>query len=306
MHQLLRGYAMAVLEPVKAEGRGDRVAEDLNAVAHLVSRTNDLALALTDFTVPAGARKAVLDDLLAPRVDAGALRMVLRAVDTERVEELPTVLHELYELARHVQDLSAESLWAEEPIASRGAWRDYLAGYADAVFADVPATDELEEVEDELFRFARVVEANPALRGAVTDQSVPITGRQQIIDDLLAPKVRPATLRLARMALVGRARDLVSSLDWLVEQAARARGWRVARVRTGRPIDEDERQQLAQALERLTGQPVELQITADPGALGGAVIEIGDVLVDASVRRRLEQVQEHLLKGEGAMRGAQN
>ena len=100
-------------------------------------------------------------------------------------------------------------------------------------------------------------------------------------------------------------RDLASSLDWLAEQAARARGWRVARVYTGLPIDADEQRVLAEALERLARHPVELQVMAAPDILGGAVIHIGDLLVDASAQRRLDQVEEHLLSLEGATRGAQ-
>jgi F-type H+-transporting ATPase subunit delta len=97
----------------------------------------------------------------------------------------------------------------------------------------------------------------------------------------------------------------VVSLDWLVEQAARARGWRVARVYTGLPIDAAEQRILAEALGRLTSHPVELQILSAPDILGGAVIQIGDLLVDASAQRRLDQVEEHLLRHEGATRGAQ-
>ncbi|HLM95379.1 MAG TPA: F0F1 ATP synthase subunit delta, partial [Acidimicrobiales bacterium] len=140
MHQSLRGYTTAVLADVAREPLGEQVAEDLNAVAHLVSRTNELAVTLTDFGVPTAARKAVLQDLLASRVEPLALRIVLRAVETERVEEFPTVLHELYELARHMHDLHPEELRAEEPIVSRTAWREFMAGYSDAVFEGVHET----------------------------------------------------------------------------------------------------------------------------------------------------------------------
>jgi F-type H+-transporting ATPase subunit delta len=294
-----------VLADMARDAVGEQIAEDLNAIAHLVSRTNDLAVALTDFAVPASARKEVLKDLLAPRVHPVALQIVLRAVETERVEEFPTVLHELYEFARHMHDLPPEELRAEEPIVSRTAWREFVAGYADALFEGVAQTTELEEIEDELFRFARVVESSPPLRTVLTDTTVPIGSREQVLSDLLEGKVRPPTLRLVRVTIEGRVRDLVASLDWLVEQAARARGWRVARVFTGLPIDSEEHRVLSEALRRLTNQPVELQILAAPDILGGAVIQIGDLLVDASVQRRLELIEENLLRHEGAMRGAQ-
>lgn len=304
MNHSLRGYTTAILADVATDALGEQIAQDVNAVAHLVSRTNDLALALTDFAVPTSARKAVLQDLLGARVHPLALKVVLRAVDTGRVEEFPTVLHELYELARHMHDLAPEELRAEEPIVSRTAWRDYVVGYADAVFEDVTETSELEEIEDELFRFARVIDSSNSLRSVLADTTVPLENREQILDDLLEGKVRPATLRLVRVTIQGRVRDLASSLDWLAEQAARARGWRIARIYTGLPIDADEHRILSEALERLTSQPVELQILAAPDILGGAVIHIGDLLVDASAQRRLDQLEENLLKLEGATRGA--
>jgi ATP synthase F1 delta subunit len=304
VHHSLRGYTTALLTDVARDALGAQIADDLNAVAHLVSRTNDLAVALTDFAVPTSARKAVLEDLLAARVHPIALKIVVRAVDTGRVEEFPTVLHELYEFARHMHDLPPEELRAEEPIVSRTAWREYVAGYSEAVFETVTETSELEEIEDELFRFARVVESSDSLRSVLSETTLPLESREQILGDLLEEKVHLATLRLIGVTIQGRVRDLASSLDWLAEQAARARGWRVARVYTGLPIDAEEHRILAEALERLTSQPVELQVLAAPDILGGAVIHIGDLLVDASAQRRLDQVEEHLLGLEGATRGA--
>jgi F0F1-type ATP synthase delta subunit len=155
VQQSLRGYLTALLGDMARDAIGEKIAEDVNAVAHLVSRNNALAVALTDFAVQASARKAVLEDLLASRIHPIALKLVLRAVDAARVEEFPTVLHELYELARHMHDLPPEELRAEEPIVSRTAWREFVAGYSEAVFEGVTETSELEEIEDELFRFAR-------------------------------------------------------------------------------------------------------------------------------------------------------
>ncbi len=305
MHQSLRGYTTALLVDQARDALGEQIAEDLNAVAHLVSRTSQLAVAMTDFAVPASARKAVLEDLLSERVHALSLKIVLRAVATGRVEEFPTALHELYELARHMHDLDPDELRAEEPLVSRTAWREYMAGFSDAVFETIIDMAQLEEIEDELFRFARVVESSPALRSVLSDSTVRVERREQILGDLLGDKVQPATLRLIRTSIQGRVRDLASSIDWLAEQAARARGWRVARVYTGLPLDADEHRALAEALQRLTSQPVELQVLAAPDILGGAVIHIGDLLVDASAQRRLDQVEEHLLSLEGATRGAQ-
>ena len=304
MHPSLRGYTAAVLGDAARQELGGRLADEVNAVHHLVSRTNDLAVALTDFGVPLAARTSVLEELLSERVHPLTLRIVLRAVRTARAEELPTVLHDIYELIRHMHELGPDELRAEEPTLSRVAWRHYAAGFAAAVFEGIEQVSDIEDIEDELFRFTRIVESSPGLRTALADPTMPVTARRQLLDDLLADKARPATVRLVSVLLEGHVRDLVASLYWLVEQAAQARGWRVARVRTARPIDADEQTALSAAMERLTSQPVELQVTEDPDLLGGAVVQIGDLLVDASARHRLEQLQEHLLGTEGTTRGA--
>jgi F-type H+-transporting ATPase subunit delta len=138
----------------------------------------------------------------------------------------------------------------------------------------------------------------PALRHALGDRDLPVDARHGIVADLLGGKVRPATLSLVRYAIEGgRARDIVGTLDFLVEQTAAARGWRVARVRAGQPVDEAERRELSQALTRLAGSPVELQITVDPHLLSGVLVRVGDLQVDSTARGRLDALREHLLSG---------
>ncbi|MHB8681316.1 MAG: F0F1 ATP synthase subunit delta [Acidimicrobiales bacterium] len=306
MRPILRGYTTAVVADALSNGLGNRLPDEINAVHHLVSRTNDLAVTMTDFGVPVAARIAVMRDLLESRVHPLVLRVVLRAVQTERADELPTVLHELYEFTRHLHDLGIDELRAEEPELNRTRWRDYAAGFAAAVFEGVDNAAAIEDIEDELFRFARIVESNDALRSALADSGRPVARRRLLLEELLAGKTRTETVRLVGVLFEGHVRDVVASLDFLVEQAAKARGWRVARVRAARDIDAEEQRLLSGAIEHLTNQPVELQITQDPGLLGGAVVQIGDLLVDATARHRLEQLQEHLLGTEGTTRGAHN
>lgn len=299
----LRGYTTAVVDDMAREPLGLQIADDLTAIAHFVSRTASIAVVMTDFTIAIESRKAVLEELLRSRVHPIALRLALRAVETERADELATSLHELYELAIHMHDLGEKELLAQEPISTRGQWRDFATGYAVAIFEDA-TTSELEEIEDEIFRLARIVESNPSLRSSLVDPTYSIESRRRVLDDLLAEKVTEQTLRVAKITLEGHVRDVVGALDFLSELAASARGWRVARVHTARAIDEEERRRLADAMQRITGRPVELHVLEDSELLGGAVIQVGDLLVDASARHRLDILKDHLLGSEGANTGA--
>jgi F-type H+-transporting ATPase subunit delta len=301
MEASLRGYALAVLENAVADpasqggGDGDEVARDLRQVSDLIATTPPLSQVLTEGTVPVGARHAVVDDLLTTRIVPRALRIVARAITVEHADGLISVLGDLAEVAVHLIELGSQQFEAEEPLLGRIGSKKFASGYATAVFEDVASVADLEEVEDELFRFARTVLASDGLRNALADSSRPIGDRRTLISSLLDGRASPVTIRLARAAIHGRSRDPVGSLEWMAERAAEARGWRVARVSSARGLDETERADLERALRDLTGGPVELLVTDDPRLLGGAVVAIGNVLVDASAQHRLDQLQEQLL-----------
>ncbi|HUO47346.1 MAG TPA: ATP synthase F1 subunit delta [Acidimicrobiales bacterium] len=302
MRPTLRGYAQAVIESAVEADAGQLVLDELGAFEDLLAREGRLTAVLTDTAVPVAARRAVIEDLMAQRLDPATLRLVLRALVEERGDQFANGVHDVRELARLMVELPLED--GEDQVRGRSAVRSLIGGYAAAVFETLPTVGDLEEVEDELFRFARIVESSPELRSALSDPGRPAESRKDMVKGLLEGRARDATIRLACAALGTKIRDLVQVLDWLVERAAEARGWRVARVHAARDIDGTERQGLDEALRRLTGLPVELQVTVEPELLGGVVVEVGDLLVDASARHRLEQIEEHLLGVEGATRGA--
>jgi F-type H+-transporting ATPase subunit delta len=298
MDSWLRGYAIAVLQDAEsgaAPGGSAAVAENLRQVSDVTGRTPALAEVLTDVDVAVPARRAIAEDLLTAKVVAPALRLVLKAITAEAADFLLSVLIELTDLATQFTDLGWAEFEAQEPHFGRIGARKLSAGYAACVFEDVGPVTELEQIEEELFSFAEVVRANPGLRSALSDSSRPVGDRRVLVSGLLDGKVSAATIRLARAALFGRSRDPVGSIEWMAERAAEARGWRVARVTSARGLDDAERAEISRALQELAGAPVELLVTEDAELLGGAVIALGNVLVDASVQHRLDQLHEQLL-----------
>lgn len=292
MNPALQGYAAAVLGQAEGAER-PQLADDLAAVDRLFADNRALHAALTDTSVMASARRAVLEDLLDGRVSTAARRAVGFAAGNVPAQELPAAVTWLASRARQ----RVEGLEADETVLGHLASRRRVGGFAAAVFEDL-AVDDLDEVEDELFRFARTAATTPALRTALGNRDLPAAVRQAVVDDLLAGKVRPATLRLVEYAVVGgRPRDIVGTLEWLAEETARARGWRVARVRAGQEVDADERRQLEETLTRAAGSPVELEVVVDPSLLAGVNVQIGDLQLDATAKGRLERLREHITFG---------
>jgi F-type H+-transporting ATPase subunit delta len=169
---------------------------------------------------------------------------------------------------------------------------DRIESYAKA-FLEVARTEgHLAEVEDELFRFARTLEGSDELRTTLTDAALPVSRRQQIVEDLLGGKANPVTVALASMVVgTGRSRDLVAIIDELVKLSATEANKELAEVRSAVPLTDDQQARLAEALGKATGKTLEVKVVVDPSVLGGVVAQVGDTVIDGSVRTRLEQLK---------------
>ena len=170
-----------------------------------------------------------------------------------------------------------------------------IEGYARALFEVARAEGTIDEVEDELFRFARSFESSDALRTALTDELVPAGKRQAIVEDLLGGKATTTTTQLVSMVVgSGRGRDLPAIIDRLVQRAANSKHLEVAQVRSAVALTDDQQTRLKAALANATGKQVTLKVIVDPSILGGIVATVGDTVIDGSVRTRVDQLKSRL------------
>jgi F-type H+-transporting ATPase subunit delta len=149
----------------------------------------------------------------------------------------------------------------------------------------------LENTEDELFRFARLVEANPDLRNALSDRSVPVAKRQELVEELLAPRATAATVALAKRAVAARERTFAHTIEGFVTLAAAHKNRVVATVRVATPLTPEQRDRLRRSLSQQVGREVAVQEIIDPGVLGGVRVELGDEVFEGTVAERLEQAR---------------
>ena len=170
-----------------------------------------------------------------------------------------------------------------------------IEGYARALFEVARAEGTLDEVEDELFRFARSFESSDELRTALTDELIPAAKRQAIVEDLLGGKATGTTTQLVSMVVgSGRGRDLPAIINKLVARASNAKQLELAEVRTAVALTDDQQTRLKAALANATGKQVNLKVIVDPSVVGGIVATVGDTVIDGSVRTRVEQLKSRL------------
>ena len=173
---------------------------------------------------------------------------------------------------------------------------DRVDGYANAIFEVAKAEGVLERVGDELFSVSHVLESSDELRKTLTDAAIPPERRQAIVEDLLGSRrAHPLTTALvAFVVAAGRGRDLSEMIDRMVERSAAERAHVVAEVRSAVPLDDDQRRRLESALSSNLKKQVEVKVVVDPSVLGGLSARVGDVVIDGTIRHRLDQMKESI------------
>jgi len=286
VRESLRGYAQGVLYLASQSDKYLQVVDDLRAFNTILDSQEMLAEVISDPSIPARKRQAILGDLLASKVDVLAVQLLEAIVGTENPRAIVDSIGDLVRLISGDEVVSIDGGFAT---AGR------IAGYAQALLESLQGNEALELVEEELFRFARIVESNMRIRrvlsgvGSVPDQ------RKSLVNSLLLGKCHSFTLQIAEFAAsTDRLRDYVEVLDSVVARAAELRNRRIAMVQSAAELTQDQKDQITAALSRVVGTEVEMRTSVDPSLVGGVVAVIGDTVFDGSVRKRIEQLRVRL------------
>ena len=241
------------------------LADELFAVARLLDGQLTLRRSLSD---PAGKpeeRAALANRLFASRLSPAALDLV------ENV---------------------ARQRWSRPPDLVEA----FMALATEASLDAAEVRGELDDVEDELFRFGRIVSSDRELARILSDRKASAEGKAALLDRLLSAKVSPVTEQLVRNVLTGpHVGHAENAIERLSEVASRRRGQSVARVTTAVALTPEQEQRLTEVLGRIYGRTVGLQVTVDPSVLGGLIVQVGDEVIDGSIAHRLEVAGRRLV-----------
>ncbi|MGW3350728.1 F0F1 ATP synthase subunit delta [Nonomuraea rubra] len=240
------------------------LSDELFAVADLLDREHGLRRALSDPARAAEQKAGVMRSLLDGKVGAAALATAEAAVSAKwsRAGDLADVLERLGVVA---------------------------------AAAEAEGQGRLDDVEDELFRFGRIVAANPGLRRALADAAAPEEGKRELLRSLIEGKVAPSSLRLITQLVVHpRGRSLETGLEEVGHLVAQQRQRLVAVVRSAVELTEAQKERLAAWLRTSYGRDVHLNVEVDKRVLGGFSVRIGDEIIDTTIVGRIEEVRRRL------------
>jgi F-type H+-transporting ATPase subunit delta len=259
------GEARDRLTPVLSDpGVAATVADELFAVVGLLDTEPGLRRALTDATSPQGARTGLVRGLLGGRVSRATLDQVAGM---------------------------AAARWSVPGDLADAA--EQLAVLATAAAAD--GEGQLDELEDELFRFGRIASGNPGLYAALSSALLPAERKRELLEALLAGKTAPSSLRLiAQAAVHPRGRSLEANLSDYARLAAAWRQRLIAVVRVATDLTASQRERLTAALSATYGHGIQLNVVLDPTVVGGMSIQIGDEFIDGTLSSRLAALRRRL------------
>jgi F-type H+-transporting ATPase subunit delta len=246
-----------LLRRYEGDDRHRELADELYAAADLLSKQPRLRRALGDPSTDASTRAELARSLFRGKVGDVALGLIGDAVALRWSSP--------WDLADALAILGDDTLLAA---AEHGG--------------------ELDTVEDELFRFERILAHSGALSAALDEAGVPAERRRGLLDSVLGQKVHPITAQLLEHAVTsGRRPTLTLAIDDLLQASAARRERSVARVISATELTPEQTERLAAALTRLYGREINVRTAVDESVKGGLVVRVGDEVIDGSVASRL-------------------
>ncbi|MEU6605632.1 F0F1 ATP synthase subunit delta [Streptomyces shenzhenensis] len=241
-----------------------RLADELAAVTALLDREVSLRRVLTDPAQPGEAKAELVRRLIGGQVSGSAADLVSGTVRS-RWSQPRDLVDALEELA-NVADLTA----------AQQAGR-------------------LDSVEDELFRFGRIISSSTELRAALTSRSAGASAKTELLRRLLGGRAAATTERLVtRLVTVPRGRSLEAGIEGLSKLAAERRDRTVAVVTSAVPLSDTQKRRLGAALAKLYGRTMHLNLDVDPAVVGGIRVQVGDEVINGSVADRLEDAARRM------------
>jgi F-type H+-transporting ATPase subunit delta len=240
------------------------LARELSAVAELLTDQPRLRRLVADPSTDPARRAELIGQLLSGKVSDNALAV-----------------------AREAASLRWSSAWdlvdAFELVA------------ADVLLIAADQDGSLDQVEDELFRFERILNSQSELSALLDESSVPAKRRVQLLDSVVAEKVHPITRELLEQAVTSRRRHAVSfAIDDLLDAAAKRRDRSIAKVVSAVELSAEQQDRLAEVLSEQYHRAISVRIAIDESVRGGLIVRIGDEVIDGSVASRLIQVRRAL------------
>lgn len=314
--ELVRNY---VADPEQQSGTVDRFLDDLEAmapapaevqypllakmrsasrvaVAALLERFGDIAKDLDNKALSSLSAELVsVAEMLASEIVVTRYLTVPAEDAAPRVRLIERLVSgKVSDVALDVLRLAVSERWSAN--ADLGDAIEHISRQALLEIAE--RENKVDDVEDQLFRFARILDAQPRLGILLSDYGVPVEGRVDLLRKVLdsaSARVDPIVVALLTQTVrLLRGESAEEAIQFLAKVAVARRGEIVAQVSAAAELSDSQRSRLTDVLGRIYGHPVTVQLQTSEELLGGLLISVADEVIDGTLASRLAAAQAQL------------
>ena len=157
-------------------------------------------------------------------------------------------------------------------------------------------SNELEQLENQLFDFAQVLIANSDFRQALNTTADSDEGKVSLVESVVNGKYAASTINLLKkVVLLRRGRNIDATLATYAHYVSNSRNRLVAHIKTAVELSPTQKSSLIAALTKQMGREVHVNIEIDPKVLGGISIRYADDVIDGTVVNRLAEASRALV-----------
>lgn len=249
--------ALAAAEQALSGPLGDQAGAELLAASAQIAESPALLNALSDASADGSAKARVVERLF-ENASVGARRVLVAAVEQ--------VWSSSDELVSGIEELGVRA----EAIANG-------------------------DLADELLAVAAVIDGDHELELTLGSKLGDPAAKASLADRLFSGKLAPSTVSVLRHLVANpRGRRLGNALQRAARIAANQGGSELATVTIAAPLSAAQGDRLRTLLQQSAGRPVHVTTVIDPAVVGGVRIQVGDEVIDGSVRSRLEDLRLQL------------
>lgn len=260
----LKAAGTQLREQLATGVHGQQLGDELFAVTAVLDKSASLRRALTDPSRDGADRAGLARQVFGGKVSDQAVAVVAAAADLRWSDD--------HDLPDALEQLGVRAVMSSAAYGQRA-----------------------DQVEEQLFRFERLVAADPQLRAAVTDRTAAADRKTALVTRLLEGKVADETMQLVRQAVTAdRGRRFDQVIATYLTISGEEREELTAVVTAAVPLDESQIDRLKAALSRIYTRAIHLNVVVDPDVLGGIRVEIGDEVIDGTTIRKLDEARRKL------------
>ena len=168
--------------------------------------------------------------------------------------------------------------------------------YAEALFAIAQETDKVDEMQKDLELIAETIDSYDELKSCIFHTLIPPREKRDVVNKLFGPPVSEMVLNF--YVVIDKRRDtyIGAMAEEYKDMANEYKNVLFADLISAREVSDEDVQVLKEKVAAATGKSVDMEVSIDPSLIGGIKMRIGDRIIDASVKKKLELLRDDLKK----------